>query len=299
MVSAGDGKFEGVFVAMVTPMTAGQEVNYDGIGPFVEYMIGQGVHGIIPLGSTGEYYALSPQERSAVAAETVKAVGGRVPVLVGINAGSTREVVEYAVGAQDAGASGILLAAPYYSLPTGDEIVEHIRAVDGAIDVPIMLYNYPARTGVDMTLDIIERLAELDNVRYIKESTGDQSRMSEIFRRYSDKISVFCGCDTLAVEAIEAGAVGWVGGVVNVIPAQHVEFFEKAYRLKDAAAARECYARMKPVLDLMENGGKYTQLVKAGCGIMGHPVGPPRQPLLPAGEADIATLKKALEVCMS
>ncbi len=297
MASAVDGTFEGIFVALATPMTADQEVHYDNLRSLVEHMIGQGVHGIIPLGSTGEYYALGPQERQAVAAATIDATAGRAPVLVGTNAGSTREVIEYARAAQDLGASGILLAAPYYSLPTGDELVEHIRAVDGAIGIPIMLYNYPARTGVDMTPDIVQRLAELDNVRYIKESTGDPSRMSEIIRRCGERISVFCGCDTLAIEAFEMGAVGWVGGVVNVIPAQHVELFEKAVKLKDAGAARECYARMRPMLELMENGGKYTQFIKAGCGIMGHPVGPPRQPLLPAGEADIATLKEALRSC--
>ena len=299
MASAVDGTFEGIFVALATPMTADQEVHYDNLRSLVEHMIGQGVHGIIPLGSTGEYYALSPQERQAVAAAAIDAAAGRVPVLVGTNAGSTRDVIEYARAAQDLGAAGILLAAPYYSLPTGDELIEHIRAVDGAIGIPIMLYNYPARTGVDMTPDIVQRLAELDNVRYIKESTGDPSRMSEIIRRCGERISVFCGCDTLAIEAFEMGAVGWVGGVVNVIPAQHVELFEKAVKLKDADAARECYARMRPMLELMENGGKYTQFVKAGCGIMGHPVGPPRQPLLPAGEADIAKLKEALQSCAS
>jgi len=299
MASAVEGTFEGIFVALATPMTDDQEVHYDNLRSLVEHMIDQGVHGIIPLGSTGEYYALSSQERQAVVAATIDAVGGRVPVPVGINAGSTREVVEYARAAQDAGADGILLAAPYYSLPTGDEIVEHIRAVDREISIPIMLYNYPARTGVDMTPDIVERLADLDNVRYIKESTGDPSRMSEIIRRCGEKISVFCGCDTLGIEAFEMGAVGWVGGVVNVIPAQHVEFFEKAFKLKDAAATRECYARMRPILELMENSGKYTQFVKAGCGIMGHPVGPPRQPLLPADEDEIAALKEALKPFIS
>jgi len=299
MASAVEGTFEGIFVALVTPMTADQEIDYDNLRAIVEHMIAQGVQGIIPLGSTGEYYALSPQERQAVAAATIDAVAGRVPVLVGINAGSTREVLEYARAAQGLGADGILLAAPYYSLPTADELVEHVCAVDGAIGIPIMLYNYPARTGVDMTPDIVGRLAELNNVRYIKESTGDPSRMSEIIRRCGESISVFCGCDTLAIEAFEMGAVGWVGGVVNVIPALHVELFEKAVKLKDAEAARQCYARMRPVLELMEQGGKYTQFVKAGCGIMGHTVGPPRQPLLPASEADIATLKEALRRCAS
>jgi 4-hydroxy-tetrahydrodipicolinate synthase len=230
-------------------------------------------------------------------AAVIDAAGGRVPVVVGTNAGATRDVIDYARQAQQLGAAGVLLAAPYYSLPTPDELVEHIRAVDRAIGVPIMLYNYPARTGVDMTPDLVERLAELDNVRYIKESTGDLSRMSEIIRRCGKRISVFCGCDTLAIESFKMGAVGWVGGAVNLLPAQHVELFDLAVKRKDAKGARECYARMRPTLELMEGGGKYTQWVKAGCGIMGHPVGPPRQPLLPASAAEIARLKQALAAC--
>jgi 4-hydroxy-tetrahydrodipicolinate synthase len=292
-----EGTFGGIFVALATPMTAGQEVDYDNLRSMVNYMIDQGMHGIIPLGSTGEYYALSPSERQAVVAAVIDAAGGRVPVVVGTNAGATRDVISYALQAQQLGAAGVLLAAPYYSLPTPDELVEHIRAVDRAIGVPIMLYNYPARTGVDMTPDLVERLAELDNVRYIKESTGDLSRMSEIIRRCGKRISVFCGCDTLAIESFKMGAVGWVGGAVNLLPAQHVELFDLAVRRKDASGARECFARLRPTLELMEGGGKYTQWVKAGCGIMGHPVGPPRQPLLPASAAEIARLKQALAAC--
>ncbi len=297
MVSTFEGGFEGIFVALATPMTAGQEVDYDNLRSLANYMIDQGVHGIIPLGSTGEYYALSPAERQAVVSGVIEAAGGRVPVVVGTNAGSTREVISYARQAQQLGAAGVLLAAPYYSLPTPDELVEHIRAVDRAIGVPIMLYNYPARTGVDMTPDVVERLAELKNVKYIKESTGDAARMNEITRRCGKRISLFCGCDTLAVEFFEAGAVGWVTGVANVIPAPHVELYELAVKRKDARGARACYERMRPVLELMEGGGKYTQWVKAGCGIMGHPVGPPRQPLLPASDADVATLREALRSC--
>jgi 4-hydroxy-tetrahydrodipicolinate synthase len=289
-----EGTFEGIFVALVTPMTAGQEVDHAALASMVDYMIDQGVHGIIPLGSTGEYYALSPDERQAVVAGVIEAAGGRVPVVVGTNAGSTRDVINYARQAQDLGAAGVLLAAPYYSLPTPDELVEHIRAVDKAIGVPIVLYNYPARTGVDMTPDVVERLAELKNVKYIKESTGDASRMGEIVRRCGKRISLFCGCDTLAVEFFEAGAVGWVTGAANAIPKPHVELYELAVRRKDASGARACFERMRPVLELLEGGGKYTQWVKAGCGIMGRLVGPPRQPLLPATKGEIARLKKAL-----
>jgi len=297
MASEATGRFKGVFVALVTPMTADQEVDYDALGAMVEHMIANGVHGIAPLGTTGEYYALSAEERQAVAAGTIQAAAGRAKVMVGVSAGSTREVIAYARQAEKLGADGILLASPYYSLPTPGEIVEHVCAVDGAVGIPIMLYNYPARTGVDMTADMVQRLAELKNVRYIKESTGDVGRMAEIARRCGDGIGLFCGCDTLAVEAFEIGAIGWVGGGVNVMPALHTEFYAEAGEKKDTAAARAVYERMRPALELMEEGGKYTQLVKAGCQIMGHPVGPPRQPLLPASASELAALEQALAAC--
>ncbi len=288
--------FEGVFPALVTPMTVEEEVDYRALSDFVNYLIEDGgVHGLIPLGSTGEYYALDPDEREAVVKATIEAAAGRVPVLVGTNAGGTRNVVEFSQKAEGLGAKGVLLAAPYYSLPTAEELFEHFRVVNDAIGIPIMLYNYPGRTGVDMTPDLIQRLAELENVRYVKESTGDVTRVSEIVRRVGAKIQVFCGCDTLALESFLLGAVGWVGGVVNVLPQEHVRLFELAFQKGDFFAARQFYFRMLPTLSLMEGGGKYTQFVKAGCELTGHPVGPPRRPLLPATPEEIESLKQLLD----
>jgi len=288
-------EFKGVFPALVTPMTEDGQVDYKTLATFVDHLIEEGgVHGIIPLGSTGEYYALNAAEREAVVKATLDAVAGRVPLLAGTNAGGTREVIAFSQQAQALGADGVLLAAPYYSLPRPEELLEHFRNVSDAIDIPIMLYNYPGRTGVDMTPDLVERLAELGNVRYIKESTGDVTRVSEIIRRCGDSITVFCGCDTLALESFLLGAVGWVGGVVNVLPAQHVELFDLAVTKQDWLAARELYYRLLPTLSLMEGGRKYTQFVKAGCELVGRPVGPPRRPLLPATPGEVAMLSDAL-----
>ena len=291
-----DTTFEGVFSALVTPMTADEQVDHNSLADFVDYLIERGgLHGLIPLGSTGEYYALSPDERKAVVATTLEATAGRVPVLVGANAGGTRQVIEYARQAEAMGAAGVLLAAPYYSLPTPDELFEHFRVVNDAIGVPIMLYNYPGRTGVDMTPELIERLAELEQVQYVKESSGDVSRVGQIIRRCGERITVFCGCDTAALESFVLGATGWVGGVVNVLPKQHVELFDLAVGKNDFAAARDLYYQMLPTLGLMEGGGKYTQFVKAGCQVMGHPVGPPRGPLLPAERDEVEQLRQALQ----
>ena len=293
-----DNGFKGVFPALVTPMTERGEIDLDTLRAFVEYQIYQGVHGLIPLGSTGEYYALSPGERLAVLQTTIDAASGRVPVLAGTNAGSTSDVVAYSRQAEKVGAAGVLLACPYYSLPTLEELFEHFRAVNDAIGIPVMLYNYPGRTGVDMTPDFVERLMELGNIQYMKESTGDVTRVSELIQRCGDRLQVFCGCDTIALESFLLGAVGWVGGIVNVLPKSHVRLYELAVDQQDVLAARQLYYDILPALRLIEGGGKYTQLVKAGCGATAHPVGPPRGPLLPAGGQELRDLKQILDTCM-
>jgi 4-hydroxy-tetrahydrodipicolinate synthase len=182
-------------------------------------------------------------------------------------------------------------------------LFEHFSAVNSVIDIPIMFYNYPGRTGVDMLPDLIQRLAELENIQYVKESTGDVTRVSEIIHGCGERIRVFCGCDTLALESFCVGAVGWVGGMVNVLPKEHVRLFELAFQEANVLAAREPYYRLLSTLSLAEGGGKYTQFVKAGCELTGHPVGPPRRPLLPATSEEVEILKQTLcslqeEVCL-
>jgi 4-hydroxy-tetrahydrodipicolinate synthase len=289
-------KYHGLFPALVTPMTANEDIDHKALAEFVNYLIEEGgVHGIIPLGSTGEYYALLSQERTDVLKTTIKAVAGRVPVVAGTNAGSTRDVVRYSQEAEQLGANGVLLAPPYYSLPRDEEIFEHFRKVSDSIGIPIMLYNYPGRAGVDMQPDLIERLAELKQVRYVKESTGDITRVSEIVRRLGDKITVFCGCDTIALESLLLGATGWVSGTANVLPREHVEIFHIAAEKQDYLGAKAPFYKLMPFLMLAEGCGKYTQYVKAGCSLTGHQVGPPRRPLLPINAEEAAALKKTLQ----
>lgn len=285
--------FKGVYAALVTPMRENQEIDFDALGNIVDLLINEGVHGLIPLGSTGEYYALSDQERTDVLRCTLDAADRRVPVLAGTNAGSTRQVVEFSVQAEKAGADGLLIAPPYYSLPTLDELYEHFKQINDAIGIPIMLYNYPGRTGVDMTCDFIERLTALKQVRYVKESTGDITRISELLLRCGDRLGIFCGCDTVALESFALGAVGWVGGIVNVLPREHVELYQRCL-VQDYDSARELYFRMLPALKAIECSGKYTQYVKAGCILKGIPAGPPRLPLMPANASEIEQLKTVL-----
>ena len=284
----------GILAALITPMNADEEIDLAALEKTVDFLIGQGIHGLIPLGSTGEFYALSAQERHDVLQVTVQTTAGRVPVVAGVNAGSTRDVVEFSRQAEKLGVACVMLGAPYYSLPRPEELLQHFRAVNNALGIPIMLYNYPGRTGVDMTPEFIERLCELPQVRYVKESTGEISRISTLIRRCGDRLGVFCGADTAALESLLLGAIGWVGGVANVIPRSHLELYRLAVGEQDYRAARELYFRMLPLLTIMEGGGHYTQWVKAACGLMGRPAGPPRRPLLPATAAALSELRNVL-----
>jgi len=286
--------FHGVFTALVTPMKANGDVDFNALARQVGTQVDSGIHGLVPLGSTGEFYALSAQERRAVLKAVLEAAGGRVPVVAGVNAGSTRDVVAFSREAEELGCAGVMLAPPYYSLPRLDELRAHIKAVNDAIGIPIILYNYPGRTGVDMTPEFIEKLADLPRVRYVKESTGEIGRISTLLRRCGDRLGIFCGGDTVAFESLALGAIGWVGGVANVVPCSHIELYRLMVEKRDFAAARKLYFQMLPLLSLMENGGKYTQWVKAACGLMGRPVGAPRSPLRAATAAELRQLKTAL-----
>jgi len=292
-------RFEGILAALVTPMTDQQELDLDALEAQVEFLISRGVHGLAPLGSTGEYYALSAREREAVVRTTIRAAGGRVPVIVGTNAGSTREVVQLSRQAEQLGADGLLLAPPYYSLPTVDELCEHFREVAAAIDIPIVLYNYPGRTGVDMTPEVVERLSALEPVRYLKESSGQVSRVSQVLGLCGERVTVFCGCDTAALESFVLGAAGWVTGVANFIPEQTVELFELAVRQQDFEQARRLYYRLLPLLQMAEQSGRYTQVCKAGCALAGRPVGPPRAPLRPLDPEQVNRLETLLAALCS
>ncbi len=286
--------FRGVFVALVTPMKANGDIDFRNLGKQVDAMVAAGIHGLIPLGSTGEFYAMTAGERRAVIQATIEAADGRLPVVAGANASSTRDVIAFSREAEQLGCDGVMLAAPYYSLPTPEELFAHFSAVNAAIGIPIMLYNYPGRTGVDMSPEFIGRLAGLSNVRYVKESTGDITRISTLLRTCGDRIGVFCGGDGVAFESLALGAIGWVGGVANVAPRQHVELYRLIAERQDYEAARRLYFKMLPLLSLMEGGGKYTQWVKAACGLVGRPVGAPRAPLQAATAAELRQLKSAL-----
>ena len=278
-------RFRGTYTVMITPFSPDGGVNIAVLRQFVEWQIAEGIHGLIPLGSTGEFLSLSDREKELVSATVIDQAAGRVPVLIGTGAEDTREVVRLSRRAETQGADGVMIIPPFYSTPTDAEIVHHYSTVADAIGLPIMIYNNPAVANVDLRPRLIARLAEIDNCRYVKESTIDVTRVRDIIRLCGDRIGVFGGI--LGFESFVEGAVGWTAVAANIVPGPLARLFELAVNRKDVAAARTLYLRCLPLIEFV-GGQAYVAGSKALLAHMGFPAGLPRPPRLPlAAEQDV------------
>ncbi len=287
-------EFRGVYVANCTAFTDDGRIDETALRKHVRFLLDDGqVHGLIPAGGCGEFAAMSMEERNLVVDITVDETRRKVPVVAGAAAVSTRDTVRLAQHAQEAGADGVMVVAPYYCHPGDDEIYLHYKALSESIDIPIMLYNNPGTSGVDMRPELVERLAGLKHVAYIKESTGDMRRTAEIIQRCGEKIKVFSGADNLALEFFGLGAVGWVCATGNLVPRLCSRMFELAAGDQNWAEARQLYFKALPLLNMLEYG-PLVQCLKAGLEILGRPIGHPRPPLQDLPQHQRAVLRDML-----
>lgn len=278
--------FDGIWTPIVTPFTANGQLDLDAVAPLVDRLIEQKISGIIVGGTTGEYYALSNQERKTLLKHVANLAKGRITLMAGINATTTDESLDLGLFAKDVGYETILVAAPYYCQPTQEELLAHTLAIDDAINLPVMLYNFPARTGTDMSFEFIDALKQRPNFQAIKESTGSVERMHRLINEYADQLQTGCGMDDQILEFFSWGARCWVGGASNFCGTQHVAMYEKCVVNQDLVAARALAAKFLPLLSVLEQGGKFCQYVKYGCELSGLPVGNTRKPLLPLNQAE-------------
>ena len=284
--------FQGSYTVMVTPFTDdGRAVDEKAIRRLVEWQIEQGVPGLIPLGSTGEFLSVTEDERTQIVETVVAAAAGRVPVIIGTADEWAENARRYAREAERLGADGVMVVPPYYSIPTEDELFEHYRLIAEAISIPIMLYNNPNTSNVDLTPPFVARLAELDNIRYIKESSGDISRVREIGHLTGGSVTVFAGYH--AYDSVLLGATGWVSVCGNIVPRLSTDVYALTAVKGDAAGGRDAYHRLLPLLDAI-SGDLYVSATKAAMGLIGMPVGIPRLPRLPLGDAAMANLGQVL-----
>lgn len=286
-------QFRGTYTVLITPFTAdGQDVDVPALQRLVNWQIEQGIHGLIPLGSTGEFLSMTPDERQQVIETCIKTANGRVPVLIGTGAERTDDCVSLSKEAQSMGADGVMIIPPFYSCPTEDELFTHYRKVSDAISIPIMLYNNPATANVDLTPPIVARLSQIDNCRYIKESTLEVTRVRDIIELCGERMTVFAGI--LGYESFWLGAQGWVAVCSNLIPQMSARLFELVADHQDMDQALALYKKMLPIVKWV-GGHRYVAASKDALEMMGLPVGKPRAPRLPLPAADAAELRGALD----
>ncbi len=287
--------FRGTFTVLVTPFTAadgpgGARVDVAGLRRLVEFQIAEGVEGLIPLGSTGEFLCMTRDERALVAETVITAAAGRVPVFIGTGAEWTDEVVALSREAEALGANGVMVIPPFYSVPTEDELFAHYARIGEAIGIPLMVYNNPATANVDMLPAMIARLSRIDACRYVKESTLDPTRVRDIVALCGDRLGVFAG--VLGYESAWLGATGWVAVCSNVAPRLSADMFRAALQ-GDRERALPLYRRLAPLLPFV-GGPRYVSGTKAALRMIGMDVGDPRPPRLPLPADQAAALGQVL-----
>ncbi|QDH69884.1 dihydrodipicolinate synthase family protein [Marilutibacter alkalisoli] len=284
--------WRGVLPAITTPFTAEGEVDHDFLAKHAKALVDAGSTAIVPLGSLGEGATLTFDAKLAILDTLVAAVDGRVPVVPGIAALSTREAVELARAAKACGCGGLMALPPYVYSTDWREMGAHMRAVIGATDLPVIFYNNPVAYRTDFTPRQIAELAgEFPNLQAVKESSGDIRRFAALKEVLGERLVLLVGMDDLIVEGLAMGAEGWIAGVVNAFPEESVRLFEQA-RDGGYAAARELYEWSLPLLR-MDTVPKFVQLIKlmqAQAGLGSERVRAPR--LLLAG----AEREEALQV---
>jgi 4-hydroxy-tetrahydrodipicolinate synthase len=288
---------EGVYTPIVTAFDERGDLDLDATSAVIEFVLAGGIRGLVPCGTTGEYYACSIEERLRILEHTRDVNAGRAQLVAGCNAGSTRDAIMYAERSRDLGYDAIMLAAPYTSLPTQRELAAHYEAVADAAGLPVILYNYPARAGVEIGFDCLDAIVDRPDIIGIKESSGDFSRFLALRRRYADRITVMCGSDDQAVDYFSWGVRSWLAGTSNVLPRHHAAIMDAA-NAGDHATAYRLFDGILAWVQLME-AGSYNQKAKLGLAHQGIPTGDVRQPLLPMEAADAAELIAALDAALA
>lgn len=295
-------KPEGVFIPMVTPFKASDEsVDFDGLREVANFLVENGVDGVIPCGSTGEMIALSHEEQKAVNAEVCKTVAGRAKVYCSTGAYRTKDVIDLSQAAESAGADGVMVVTPWYMAPNEDELYEHYRALRKAIKIPIMLYHNPYYSTCLLTDEFMARLYNDGIVDAVKERQADLYRQQNLRALTDDGFGIFYGYDICPVESVSMWADGWVCGTGNLFPRENKTVFDLAKARKIEEAQKYHFEMIRPYLPLFtEKTAKglltpWLQVLKEGLKLRGVNAGVARKPVQPLPEDCMEKLKKVLK----
>jgi len=284
--------FHGVFPYLVSPLDAAGRVKADVLGRLVDDLIAAGVHGLTPLGSTGEFAYLSNEQRAAVVRVTIEVAAGRVPVVAGVGATATADAVAQARAWEKAGADGILAILESYFPLAEAQVENYFRAIADAVDVPVVIYTNPQFQRTDLTLDVIARLSEHPRIGYIKDASTNTGRLLSIMNR-SPGLKVFSASAHIPACVMLIGGVGWMAGPACVIPRQSVELYAlcRAGRWDEAMALQRGLWRINEIFARFN----LAACIKAALQIQGYDVGDPVAPQRPLGADERRVVEAALD----
>lgn len=268
---------KGILPALVTPFSGDGRLDLQSTRRLVRYVLDAGVHGVFVAGSQGEFYALDDDERMRLAEAVVDEVAGRVPVCVGTGAITTEQTIRCTRRVAETGADAVSIITPFYIKPSASELVDHFRAIAESTDLPVLLYNNPARTGVCISPEVVRRLSPVDGIVGMKDSSGDLTLLSEYLTAGRPGFSVLVGRDSLIHAALIAGAHGAVASTANVAPGLVVEIYEAAIA-GDHSRARAAQLRLNPLRKAFELG-TFPVVIKEALNLLGMDVGTARAPV--------------------
>ena len=285
---------EGIIPAMLTPFTRNGDLDLNGLKKNVDFLIENGVSQIMCLGSTGEAATLTREECVKLTEATVKAANGRVPVMAGTGTTSTREVIERSKEAKSAGADSAMIVTPFYEIPNQEGLYKHYATIAEAVDIPICLYNIPPHTQVEIAPETLEKLAEIDNIVALKDSSGNLSYFAEVMRRVSDKMAILTGGDDITMPCFALGCHGAILALANIAPRMTVDIFQ-AVQQKEREKALDIFFKLLPISRAISVPQNFPAPVKEAVNMLGRPAGPARSPILPLGNTERGKIKEALQ----
>lgn len=286
-------KFGAVLTAMVTPFDQNLQVNYQGAQELAVRLLESGSNGVVVAGTTGESPTLTKKEKLELFRAVVEAVGGRGTVIAGTGSYDTAESVELTKEAEKTGVDGIMIVAPYYNKPSQEGLYQHFRAIAAGTALPVIIYNIPGRTGVNITVDTLSRLAEVDNIVAVKEASGSLSQNSEIYEKLPHEFLIYSGDDSLTLPILSIGGVGVISVAAHIV-GRKIQDLIAAFRKGDPAAAARINAELGPINRALFVTTNPT-MVKTACNMLGFKVGGVRLPLVQATPLELKVMEEALK----
>lgn len=286
-------KFEGIITPLVTPFNQQQEINYDACAQLIEHLIAHGVKGLFILGSNGEFHVIEEEEKIAFAKFVIEKTNHRVPVYVGTGGNSTASVIRLSKKMEALGADALSVITPYFIAPKEEELIQHYKMIATNVSLPIILYNIPKSTGINLSYEVVRELASVENIVAIKDSSGNMDSMKAYLEAAKgNDFEVLVGSDSKMLEAFQMGATAAVAGTSNLLTEIDVAIYDNFIK-GDIEKAAYYQKEIEPLRDVLKLGTVPSVLKKA-VHLMGIPVGPARYPVCDLNEDATTKIKEML-----